>query len=79
MLESDGIVIGDGLIACLKKTPFFMSESKFGVEDFLLLPKHLSWRKESIIMNNIFGLFILHIQRHVFQYQQTLHQQFARE
>ena len=79
ILESEGVVIGDGVIACLKNTPFFISESKFGVKDFLLAPRHLSCLKESIIMNKILGLFILHIQIHVFQYQQTLHQQYAKE
>ena len=79
ILESEGVVIGDGLIACLKNTPFFISESKFGVKDFLLAPRHLSCLKESIIMNKILGLFNLHIQIHVFQYQQTSHQQFLKE
>ena len=32
ILEREGVVIGDGLIACLKNTPFFISESKFGVK-----------------------------------------------
>ena len=48
ILDTDGIVIGEELIACVKQTPFLITRSKFGVIDVLFGPKHLSALNESI-------------------------------